>query len=219
MKFKNYLNEIEDDSNVDIADPLSKIKIILSSMSDDELNEFGEWLEDNIDSEEKDMDIDTLSLDDQDDLDDIDDIDNDAVEEFSLNDIIEIIQSLPSNDLEYVLYMLQDQVDQVDVDNAVPDTTINNESISAHLEKLFSGILDEQVVARFKAANRNHAKKRFQLSRSKLRAGKAKRKIDNIKNRAKRKAYYRKNKVKLKKYDKSYNNAVKSGQHKKKIRI
>jgi len=213
MKFKMYLMEIEDNSNVDINDSMSKIKIILSSMSSDELNSFGDWLEDNIEAEEKDMDIDSLDLDD--DPDDIDDIDD--PEEFSLDDVIAMIQSLSSNDLDYVLFMLQDDVDQVDVDNAVPDTTINNESLE-RLENSLHSILDEKVTARFKAANRNHAKKRFQLTRSQLKAGKAKRKLNNIKNRAKKKAYYRKNKAKIKKYIKSYNNAVSHGQHIKKIR-
>jgi len=211
MRFKNYLNEIKDNSNVDINDSMSKIKIILSSMSSDELNNFGDWLEDNIESTEKDMDIDNIDLD----IDDIDD--NDEPGDYSLDDIITMIQSLSSNDLDYILYMLQDVVDPVDVDNAVPDTTINNESLKK-LENSLRGILNEQVTARFKAANRNHAKKRFQLTKSQFKAGKAKRKLNNIKNRAKRKMYYRKNKAKIKKYIKSYDNAVNKGQHIKKIR-
>lgn len=167
MKFKNFIQEMED--NI-IVDPLSVIKKSLAEMSPEELDDFGVWL------------IDELF----DNIEEEDELDYDS--------IIELIQDLTSEDLEYIVHMLD--YDEYDDDN--------NFDVSE---------------AKFKAKNRNKKKtKRFQKSKAQFRAGKAKRKKANRANKADRKKYYRANKNKIKKYSKSYNKAVKSGKHNKKIR-
>jgi len=176
MKFKNFLESIEMDS--DIANSLATIKNELATFTPDELEEFGEWLN-------------TEIYDDEENYDDIYDYDS----------IIELISSLDSEDLDYVAYMLTD--DDIDIDDDIDD----NDDI------------DESIKVRFSAKQRNKKKnKKFSLSKAKFRAGAAKRKKENRMNKISRKKAYRKNKVKLKKYNKSYNAAVKKGQHIKKIR-
>jgi hypothetical protein len=175
MKFKNFLTEIESEDANDIVDSLSIIKKELAQMDQEELTDFGDWLVDEIADTEDDYDDDLYTLD----------------------SIMEIINQLTSEDLQYVVYMLGDVDDDEDeVDH-----------------------YDSVEEAKFKAKNRNRKKnKKFSLSKAQFRAGKAARAKKNRQTRGARKKNYRKNKVKLKKYNKSYNKAVKSGQHIKKIR-
>jgi len=120
------------------------------------------------------------------------------------NSIIAVINEFDADDLQYILYMMDDDDDD-DIDVAGIDSDDDD--------------IDESVSIKFKAKNRNRKKtKRFTLNKAQFRAQKANRKKANRENRADRKKNYRKNKVKLKKYDKSYNAAVKSGKHFKKIR-
>ena len=93
MKFKNFLESIEMDS--DIVNSLATIKNELALFTPDELEEFGEWLN-------------TEIYDDEENYDDIYDYDS----------IIELISSLDSEDLDYVAYMLtDDDTDDSDKDH------------------------------------------------------------------------------------------------------
>lgn len=132
------------------------------------------------------------------------DSDEEEFENYNFDTIIEIISNLNSEDLDYIQYMMKD----ADADDENYD----------HYASVDDSV-DEGVSVKFKAKDRNKKKnKKFTLSKAKFRAGKANRKKDNRKNKAKKKKAYRKNKVKLKKYNKSYNAAVKSGKHNKKVR-
>lgn len=153
---------------------IKDIELILTQMSSDEINEFGEWLYSEI-FEDEDFD-----------------------EDFDIDEVMELLNNIPQEDLEYVYFMLQDIVED-------------------DIEDFDNGDVVEDI-SRFTAKNMNKAKKKFSLTKSQLRAQKAKRKKDNRKNKAARKANYRKNKVKIKRYNKAYNKAVKTGKHKKKIR-
>ena len=90
MKFKVFLTELENDDS-DITDALTVIKNELALYSPEELEDFGEWLQDSLD----------IDFDDDDDDDDEDD------SELDYNDIIEIISELDDDDLNYVMYMME----------------------------------------------------------------------------------------------------------------
>jgi len=89
MKFKKFINEMEGVSEIDpnVESPLSKIKVILNTMNKYEINNFGEWLYDSIYDE---------------DFDDLDDDDYDEDNAFTLDEVIELVSSLDSDDLNYV---------------------------------------------------------------------------------------------------------------------
>ena len=198
MKFKEFLLAEEEVRNLS-----KEIKIIISQLSAEDLNDFGIWLYDEIFDEDGDgVDDEGYSVYDMEDT-------------FDTEEIYEIIDNLDPEDLEYVLYMLEEpgeEDDEEDFDDT--NDTDNLEDSDEDPEDL-----DERVSARFKVKSRNRKKnKRFTLSKAKFRAGKAARKKAARLNRAKRRMNYRKNRIKIKKYGSSYRNTVKAGKHIKKIR-
>jgi len=105
MKFKDFINEMEGVAETDpnVESPLSKIKVILNTMNKYEINDFGEWLYDSIYDE---------------DYDDLDDDDFDDENAFTLDEVIELVSSLDSEDLNYVYDVLKNSYDLDDDDIA-----------------------------------------------------------------------------------------------------
>lgn len=207
MKFKKYLSEMEDNITVPV---LKQIQDIIGTMSDDTIYDFKDWLYNALDDDgdfDDDADFDGDNDSDGDEGIDIDDKSNHDEDIESVKaELIELIGSLKSEDLNYILYMIQDEDEDDDIDTHYVNNIDDND-------------VQERMAARFKAGNRNKKKNlRFQKTKAEFRAGKAARKRDNRKNKAKNRAKYRKNKVRIKKYQKSYKDAVKSGKHFKKIR-
>jgi len=205
MKFKNFLQEIKALGASEIVTSLSVIQRNLAEMTPEELDEFGEWLENELDPDDYDIEIDGP-------------LDN-------FNSIISVINDLDSEDLDYINYMMGDANDD---DSNVTDSDNNGNDVSvAALQTNMEpgdvaaaqGKVTEVVSRKFKTKNFNKRKtKRFQLSKAEFRAKRAQRKRDNRKNRMEHKAYYRKNKIKLKKYNQSYRKAIKTGKTFAKIR-
>ena len=95
MKFKQFLEmEGVPEKDPSMVNALSDIKKILATMSEDEIDEFGEWLYNAM-------------------YDDGDEYDGDE-DEFDLAEVEEMINSLNSDDLNYVYDML---ISDVDVDD------------------------------------------------------------------------------------------------------
>jgi len=194
MKFKQFLREEFEGDNETITKGIETIESPLSKiktiLSTMDSHELNEF---GFWLYNEVFDDDNIEDDDDDDdnIEDDDDDDDDD-DDFDYDEIVELITSLDSEDLSYVLYMLEDDEDDEEID---------------------------EVAVKFLAKNRNHKKnKKFTLSKAKFRAGKAARKKENRKNKIQRKKNYRRNKIKIKKYQKSYNAAVKSGKHIKKVR-
>lgn len=172
-KFKTFLTE---------SDVKSQIISEIDKLSDEELHEFGEWLYDQAFGE--------------------DDTEYEGSEDFDKEEVLDILESIEDEDLDYVLYMLEEEEFSEDDEDDEDDDE-----------------LEERVSTRMISKDRNKKKnKRFSLSKSKFRAGKSKRKKAARASKIDRKKYYRKNKARIKKYNKSYSKAVASGRHKKKIR-
>lgn len=120
-----------------------------------------------------------------------DEDDEDVV--YTRSDIDEMIEALGPMMYDYILEMLETTEDQEEV----------HETVSRILKK----------------SNINRKKRVFMSnSKSDLRVSKAERRRKNRETRVQRKRYYRTNKKKIQSYQKSRNAAIKSGQHKVKLR-
>ena len=173
MKFKKFINE-EAEIALLVEGVKEEIIIGLDSMDKEDISGFGEFIEDLLNAE---------------------DVFDD--EEYTKEEVIELIGELDAEDLDYALYMMgTDEFDTEEEDES----------------------MDEKTSRVLKAGNRNRGKKRFTKSKAELRKGKGARKKENRTNKVSRKKYRNKNKVNLKKYAKSYGLAVASGKHIRKIR-
>ena len=184
MKFKQFLNEQEE---LELCEGVKEdIISILNTMSTEEISEFGEFLDNSLESDAEYFDEDT----------------------YTKEEVIEILGTLTSDDLDYAYYMLQDEDSEDESDNIddkmTPDTSSN--------------LVQEKVSRKMAPKNRNKGKKKFTLTKSELRRGKAARKKENRKNKVQKKKYRMKNKVNMKKYAANYSKDVAAGKHKKKIR-
>jgi len=134
MKFKQFVTEIEAENENDIIDSLSVIKKELAQYTPEELIDFGYWLHDEL----------------------FDDNDEEEFVYLDYDGIIELISELTSEDLEYVVYMM-------DSDSEEGSDEIDH---YANTDSVEEGV-------KFKAKNRNKIKtKRFTVSKAQFRAGK-----------------------------------------------
>jgi hypothetical protein len=104
MRFKNFLTEIEAEDANDIIDGLSIIKKELAQMDPEELEDFIDWLLDEMADEDDDV------------------YDNDDI--YTLDNVMGLINQLSSEDLRYVVYMLG-EVDEEDLDYDEVDESIS----------------------------------------------------------------------------------------------
>lgn len=183
-KFKEFLTESSQE--VQLQESVKEdIISILSTMNDTEINDFGEFMYDEIFNMDEDEYV--------------------TADDFTLEEIIEVLGTLDSDDLDYIYYMLTDE-DEDEID--LSPHTANNANISEAMARVM------------KAKNRNKKKrKKFQSTKAEFRRGKAARKKEARMDKVQRKKHYRQNKMRIKKYQASYKSAVKSGKHIKKIRV
>lgn len=163
--FKKFLME-EDET-------LQQIYAILEELSEEEIDEFGfvlyyEFFDD-------------------------EDTDEDDYDFFELDDIKEMINSLGPEFYDEILYLLEEDDEDDD--------------------------LEEGVSRAMKAKNMNRKKRKFMVkSKAIMKRTKVKRKQLARKDKAKRKRYYRANKKKLASYQRSRAKAIKKGKHFSKLR-
>lgn len=182
MKFSTYI----------VEGVKENIITILNTMTDDEIQEFGEWLYDDFlgyADEESEEEIELEESEDR----------------ITKEEIIELLGEFSMDELQFILDMLGDVEEEEDSEDYHDHNNPN---------------IEEGVSRRMAAKDRNlRRRKKFQNSKADMRRTKVARKKAARMEKASRKKYYRANKVKKKAYNKSYRAAVASGKHKKKIRI
>jgi len=133
---------------------------------------------------------------------DIADIDAEDVDSEDLHDLIDYLDPSDYGDIaDLILDFL--------------DENYEDDEISDGPEEV-DGEIEEGVSRKFKGKKKGVRK--FKKTGAQLRKDKVKNKKSNRKNRVKNRQYNKKNKAKKKSYNKSYSKAVKSGQHKAKLR-
>lgn len=177
------------------TDELSKEVIaMLDELEPDEIDALGFYLDDQF----------FAGSDSEDDL-DLSDADEDYQDEYSRQDVEEMIKALIDFDADFA-DELEDIIDgELDLDDD---------------DDLTDGELDESGPSRIMKKRNMNKKKRKYMSKSQadLRREKAERKKKNRQNKSKNKRYYRANKKKIQSYQKSRNSAIKKGKHNTKIR-
>ena len=172
--FKDFLAEEEN--------LLAQISALVHSMDEEELNDFGNYLYDEFFAE---------------------DGEDPSWEEYSEEDIQDMIAELGDDMYEYIFDMLSWEDSE---DNAEQKAGEDNE-------------MDEGVSRIMKTSNMNRKKRKFMgVSKAELRRTKAVRKKEARLSRAERKRSYRANKAKIKSYQASRNKAIKKGKHIVKLR-
>lgn len=179
--FKNFLNEQEDENL------FKEIHDIVATLGEDELNEFGYYLYSEFFDEEEGEEEETPEDD-----------------EFTIDDVMEMIAELGPEFYGEILDMLDFEEDDIESHHGGED--IDND-------------IQEGVSRIMRQKNFNRKKRKFMSNtKADMRRTKAKRKMAARQNRAKRKRYYRANKKKISAYQKSRNTAISKGKHKVKLR-
>lgn len=182
--FKEFLNE---------SAMLEKIEIIVDSLDNDEIDQFGYFLYDNFFDlgEEDDAEAEDLY--------------------FDKETVLTLIEELGEDFYPDILNFL----DEID------DTKLNMDSEGAYYDPddpAGDGV-NESVSRRMLSKNRSRKKRNFmEHSVADLRRTAQKRKRDNRMHRAERRRYYKANKQKIAMYQKSRNAAIAAGKHIPKLR-
>lgn len=188
-KFKDFLKE---DNN----DTLQAIYDILDEMSEDEIDEFGYFLNSEFFDEDMDSDGNIIDPDDQ---------------EYTLDDIKSMIVDLGPEMYTDLLDMLQPE-----------DINFNDEDDEDEEDEedeMDGGEMGEGVSRRLKVSKMNKKSRKFMaLTKAQFRQSRALRLRKNRQTKAARKRYYRINKRKIASYQKSRSDAIKKGKHIVKIR-
>ena len=175
MKFKHFLESIPEDL-------LNQINEILAEMSEEEINDFGfvlyyEFFED-------------------------EETEDDNYDDFTLEDVNEMIKELGPDFYDDVLDLLQDE--DIDLDD---ETDLEDKDLE-------EGVTRKMLMKNYNRKNRKY----MSLTKSKYRQQKQARKKAARVSRQARKRYYKANRMKIAAYQKSRRDAIKKGKHKVKIR-
>jgi len=136
------------------------------------------------------------------DIEDIEDINSEDVDSEDLHDLIDYLDPADYGDIaDLILDFL--------------DANYEDDEMSDDPEEV-NGEIEEGVSRKF--TGKKKGVRKFKKTGAQLRKDKVKNKKSNRKNRVKNRQYNKKNKAKKKAYNKSYSKAVKSGQHKAKLR-
>ena len=180
MKFKTYLKEMEGvpEQDPNVVNALSDIKKIINTMSSDEINNFGSWLYDSI----------------YDDGDEYDNYEDDDYDSFDLDEVIEMVISLDSDDIQYVRDVLVD-ANELD-DDEIANTGVGNVESDYDYDDDYD---DDEITEKkfFKVRKR-------QLDREKKHNISQRRKDKKLRRRE-----YRKNRAKIRRKQAKYRRKVK----------
>ena len=183
-KFSEFLKESEYDELS--PERRQELDELFMELSDEEIDHLGQILFSYFSDEDEDFE--------------------DLEAEFDLDDLNDMINAIGSDSYIAIDTILNTEFDELeDIFNEI-DSIIE-------VDFEISESIVEAIAKRMKVKDMNKSRKFMAITKAKLRAGKANRRVQLRKTKHKRRAMYRKNKRRIKAYQKSRATAIKSGKH------